>query len=156
MGPAAGGTFAAAVSGNKTYAKIGGGAIVTAAKNVTVRAESKESLANVLASVSAALDKGSAAGVIGVLVSQSDTRATVGDGSQITATGGYIDVLALGDVKQIVAMAAYSGGTGKLAAGGTVNVGVFEQTVAATVGSFQTTAVDPDDREGDCIAPGER
>ena len=145
-GPAAGGTFATAVSENKTYAKIGSGAIVTAARNVTVKAESEENLINVLASASAAVsDQSSAAGVIGVLVSKSDTEAFVGDGSRITAKGGDIDVLALGDVKQVVAMAAFAGSASQHAAGGTVNVGVFEQTVAATVGSFQTTAVDPDE-----------
>lgn len=74
---AAGGTFAAAVCGNKTYAKAGERAVISAAKDVTIRAESEENLINVLASASGAISKESAAGTIGVLVSQSDTEASV-------------------------------------------------------------------------------
>ncbi|MGN0184806.1 MAG: beta strand repeat-containing protein, partial [Aristaeellaceae bacterium] len=137
-GIAAGGTFAAAVSGNSTYAKAGENAVIRGAKDVTIKAESEENLINVLASASGSGTDESAAGIIGVLVSQSDTEATVGDHAVIEAKSGAVNVLAQGDVKQIVAMAAIAGSGGQLAAGATVNVGVFEQTVAARVGSGVT------------------
>ena len=66
-------TFAAAISGNDTHAGVGDGAVIRAAKSATVKAESEEILINMLASASGAVNKASAAGVIGVLVSQSNT-----------------------------------------------------------------------------------
>ena len=134
-GPAAGGTLAAAVSGNKTYAKAGEGAAITAEKDVTIQAESEENLINVLASASASLNKTSAAGVIGVLVSSSDTEASVGDDAVIEAKHGAVSVLARSDVKQIVTIAGLTANAANPAAGATINVGVFEQSVTARVGS---------------------
>ena len=138
-GPAVGGTFAAAVSGNKTYAKVGKNAELSAAKDVTIRAESEENMLNVLASASAAVTgKPGAAGVIGVLVSESFTEASVGDNAVIEARSGAVNVLAQGDVKQIVTMDALTFSGSSAAADAAVNVGVFEQTVAARVGTGTT------------------
>ena len=138
-GPAVGGTFAAAVSGNETYAKVGKNAELSAAKDVTIRAESEENMLNVLASASAAVTgKPGAAGVIGVLVSESFTEASVGDNAVIEARSGAVNVLAQGDVKQIVTMDALTFSGSSAAADAAVNVGVFEQTVAARVGTGTT------------------
>ena len=74
---------------------------------MTIRAESEENMLNVLASASAAVTgKPGAAGVIGVLVSESFTEASVGDNAVIEARSGAVNVLAQGDVKQIVTMDA--------------------------------------------------
>jgi hypothetical protein len=131
---AAGGTFAAIVAGNSTKALVGADAVIDAAKNIVVRADSKENLINVLASLSGSSGNAGVAGTLGVLVSQSDTLASVGDRAVLTARDGGIQVLANGNVDQIVVMAAASGSASSAAVGATVNVGVFDHKVQAIIG----------------------
>ena len=129
-----GGTVAVIVSGNNALASIGASASVNAA-DVLVEAVSEERLLDVLASLSGAAGSSpTVAGTIGVLVSESETRAEVGDGALLRATAGSVTINANGEVKQIVVLAAATGGTGAAAVGATVNVNVFEHKVLALIG----------------------
>ena len=131
---AVGGTVAVIVSGNNALASIGASASVNAA-DVLVEAVSEERLLDVLASLSGAAGSSpTVAGTIGVLVSESETRAEVGDGALLRATAGSVTINANGEVKQIVVLAAATGGTGAAAVGATVNVNVFEHKVLALIG----------------------
>jgi len=132
-GPAAGGTFAAIVSGNNTNAYVGNGATLEAAGDILVKSRSEENLINVLASVSAALESAAAAGTLGVLVTESDTLTTVGNGATIRSNNGSVNLLADGDVRQVVVQASVAASGGKAAVGAAVNVGVFDQKVAVNV-----------------------
>ena len=133
-GAAVGGTVAVIVSGNNALASIGASASVNAA-DVLVEAVSEERLLDVLASLSGAAGSSpTVAGTIGVLVSESETRAEVGDGALLRATAGSVTINANGEVKQIVVLAAATGGTGAAAVGATVNVNVFEHKVLALIG----------------------
>ena len=131
---AVGGTFAAIVGENKTEASIGANALVDAAGSVIVDAKSRENLINVLASLSGSTGQASAAGTLGVLVALGETQALIGDQTKVYSATGSIEVLANGEVDQIVVMAAATGSAGQAAVGATVNVGVFEHQVRAVVG----------------------
>ena len=133
-GAAVGGTVAVIVAENKTLATIGAAADVVAG-DVLVQAVSEERLLNVLASLSGAAGSSpTVAGTIGTLVSQSETRAEVGNGARLLATTGSVTINANGEVKQVVVLAAATGGTGSAAVGATVNVNVFEHKVLTLIG----------------------
>ena len=90
-----GGTVAVIVSGNNALASIGASASVNAA-DVLVEAVSEERLLDVLASLSGAAGSSpTVAGTIGVLVSESETRAEVGDGALLRATAGSVTINAM-------------------------------------------------------------
>jgi len=142
-GAALGGTVAVIVAENNTQATVGDYAEITAGGDVLVKAVSDEKLLNVLASLSgSAGDPLTVAGTIGVLVSQSETRAEVGSRAKLRATAGSVSILADGEVKQVVVLAAVTGGTGKAAVGATVNVNVFEHKVLALVGEHAELIAD--------------
>lgn len=131
---AAGGTLSTIVTENVTEAKLGSGVTVDAFESVSIKAESREKLINWLSSTSASTGA-SVAGTIGVIVSGSKTLAEVGNNATVKSNNGSIEVLANGDVLQVVVLtAATVSGGGNLAAGATVNVSVFEREVAAYVG----------------------
>lgn len=132
--PAAGGTFATIVTKNTTEASVASNVTIEAATDAIVNAQSKENLINVLASMSASSGAQGVAGTLGVLVSQSDTLAFIGNNTSITAKNGTVEILANGDVNEIVVFAAASASGGTAAAGATVNVNVFEHKVRTLVG----------------------
>ena len=137
---APGGTVTVIVSENKTYATVGNSVVIEAGGDTLVLAKSIETLIDILASFSGS--KGVAvAGNIGVLVSNADTRATVGANASLTS-GGNITIKAENDTTSTIILAAVAGGAGSAAVGATVNVVIFAQKALAEVGQYTILRAD--------------
>ncbi len=130
---AAGGTFAVIVTGNSTLAEVGESARLQAGQNIRLSAESREDMFNILASASGSANASGAAGVVGVLVTESKTGAKVGKAASLIAAEGSVEVLADGDVQMLTAFGTMAGGLGSAAIGATVNVNVFDNEITALV-----------------------
>ena len=133
-GVALGGTVAVILMDNETLSSILSGAKVNAAGQVIVKASTAERLFNILASVSGSTGKPAVAGTIGVIITESQTTASLGDHVIINA-GGDIQVLASGNVKQFMILAAMAGSIGKVAVGATVTVDIMNHKVYALTGT---------------------
>lgn len=142
---AVGGTVQVLIERTKTIARVGNAAKISSQNgSVRVAANSEEFLVTVLAAASVST-KVSVAGVINVIVTRSDTEALVGDNAVVSARQ---DVSVTADSETfMVAVSVSFAGSAKVAAGGVVNVFVFDRDVCAKVGKrAKVTALEGDVR----------
>ena len=128
------------ISRSDTEALVGENAVITAAKDVSVSAESETFMVSVSASASVS---GSAAvgAVVNVFVFDRDVLAQVGKGAKITAKNG--DVIVLAKAKDYSVIVAVGGaGSGDAAVAGTIPVIVSTNRVAAIIGTFENKGTD--------------
>lgn len=132
-GVAVGGTVAVILMDNATLTSILKGTQITASGDVTTEAVSNEELFNILASISGAAQSAAVAGTLGVIITESNTEASLKDEVRITA-GKDINVLATGNVKQFMVLASAAVSGSSAAVGATITVDVMEHTVKAVTG----------------------
>jgi len=145
-GVAVGGTLQIIIDKTATRAHVGDDVTIKAANGpITVAALSSNEFIDVLASASvSSATKGSAAvaAVLNVIVSRSDTEATVGERSTLAAKGSYLvkgvvtpaSVNVKAESEDFMVSATFALGAGKVAVGAEVNVFVFDRDVLAQVG----------------------
>ena len=132
---AAGGTVAYGKFANKTGARLGDNAGVTA-KSISLTADSSEKLMHILASASGAPQStAGAAATVAVFSNESATVALAGSGVNLIAQEGDILVHAFNDSKVLAALLSLNAGSNTTAAfGATVLTQTFRQKAMASIG----------------------
>jgi len=120
------------VSTGVTRGKIANNAIITNAGNMTVSALAKQDI-QAFSITAAGGGSTGIAGVATVIVTENTSEAIIGDDAQITGTGA-VNVLASNELDLSV-LGGGAAASGKTGVGGSVVVGVIEQTTTAKIGN---------------------
>ncbi|NLF27306.1 MAG: hypothetical protein GX592_05355, partial [Clostridiales bacterium] len=139
-GPSIGGNLNVIVSGNKVWAgalgadgATAGGEQLTAGGDIRIAAENESKLTLIAASVGAGSGV-AVGGTVGVIVTNNDTRAAVGNGAALVAGKGAV-ISAKSAETMLNILASLSGSSANVAAAGTLGVLVSQSLTEASVGA---------------------